>query len=67
MRISADIVYLGDNGRAYCGQHLGVTAKTTGRDLSGQRLLACTPDIVAEAGYEIACEQCGKKASHLHL
>ena len=61
-------VYLGDNGRAYCGQHLGCTAKASGRDLSGQRLMAVTPEvaaIAAEDGWVPKCEQCGHEASLL--
>lgn len=70
MRISNDMVYLTDNGAAYCGEHLGMTAKMTGRDLSGQAIMPVTPEVAAEAvemGYEVTCEQCGKKASRLHL
>lgn len=33
-----DAIYLTDNGAAYCGEHLGYSAKTTGRDISGQRI-----------------------------
>ena len=33
-----DAIYLTDNGAAYCGAHLGATAKATGRDISGQRI-----------------------------
>jgi len=29
-------LYLADNGRCYCGEHLGATARSTGRDTSGQ-------------------------------
>jgi hypothetical protein len=36
MRINTDTIYMTDNGAALCGAHLGVSAKTTGRDLSGQ-------------------------------
>jgi hypothetical protein len=70
MSISSEMVYLTDNGRAVCGAHLGQTAKATGHDLSGQEILPCTPDVVREAkaeGWEISCEDCGKKASLLHV
>ena len=65
MKVRPDTIYLGDNGRAYCGEHLGYTAKVSGHDLSGQPLLEVTPEVAAEAGYPIYCEQCGKAALHL--
>lgn len=68
MRTSPAVIYLGDNGRAYCGEHLGHTARTTGRDLSGQAILAITPEIAADPdAAEIKCEQCGKRPSRLHV
>jgi hypothetical protein len=63
-RPSETSIYLTDNGAAYCGAHLGVTARMTGRDLSGQRIYLVTPEDVREAG-PIACETCGRKASAL--
>lgn len=50
--------------------HLGVTAKMTGRDLSGQPIQPVTPEVATEAvamGWEVECEQCGKRASRIHL
>lgn len=41
-------LYLGDNGRCFCGAHAGTTAKYTGRDLSGQRVMKLT---AADAAY----------------
>ena len=67
LKTRSDVIYLGDNGSAYCGEHLGYTAKVTGRDLSGQRLMTVTPEMVAEAGFEVKCEECGKPASRLHI
>lgn len=70
MRVNDQTVYLTDNGAAYCGAHLGYTAKMTGRDLSGQPIMAVTPEIAAEAeadGWTVACEQCGKVASRIHV
>ena len=64
-----DTLYLGDNGACYCGKHLGSSARLTGRDLSGQKVMEVTPDVVSEAdamGYEVTCEQCGKKPSRLY-
>jgi len=57
-----DTLYLGDNGACYCGAHLGSSARHTGRDLSGQPVMAITPDEVREAdamGFAIQCETCG--------
>ena len=38
--LDPDAIYLGDNGRAFCGapRCAGMTAQATGRDLSGQRV-----------------------------
>jgi hypothetical protein len=59
-------IYLTDNGRALCGDHLGVTAKSTGRDLSGQPIMPCTPDVVRDSLYSEewwpCCETCGRRA-----
>jgi len=68
MRIDDTMLYLTDNGAALCGQHLGASARCTGRDISGQEILPITPDLVREAdamGYAIACEHCGRKPSRL--
>lgn len=37
-----DALYLGDNGRCFCGKHAGASARYTGRDLSGQKVLRIT-------------------------
>lgn len=69
MRINAETLYLTDNGACYCGDHLGYTAKHTGRDISGQPILPVTPDVVSEAdsvGASLACESCGRTASRLY-
>jgi len=70
MRIRPETIYLTDNGRAVCGDHLGMTAKATGRDISGQPILPMTPDDVRESvneyGWHPSCEDCGRKASLLH-
>ncbi len=62
--LDASTIYLGDNGRAFCGEQrcAGMTAFYSGRDLSGQRVAALThPDDVREAlRAGIRCEQCGK-------
>lgn len=70
MKVSDQVIYLTDNGAAYCGAHLGITARMTGLDLSGQPIMPVTPEAVAEAqsmGWEVCCEQCGKKPSRLHV
>lgn len=62
----ADAIYLTDNGAAYCGSHLGASARFTGRDISGQPIHKITIDDVREAdamGFTIACETCGKHPS----
>jgi hypothetical protein len=70
MRVHDQSIYLGDNGRCYCGEHLGYTAKATGRDLSGQAVYRVTPEDAREAqamGATLTCEQprCGRTASLL--
>ena len=64
-------IYLGDNGRSFCGRLrcAGSSAFHTGRDLSGQRVEKVTPAYVREfdaMGIECACESCGQKASRVH-
>lgn len=60
-------VYIGDNGRTLCGEHLGATAKFTGRDLSGLNLYRVKPSDVVAAGIcntpdLYSCEECGRSA-----
>lgn len=60
-------LFLTDNGRCLCGQHLGSSARFSGRDLSGQPILELTAevlDIAREefAGYTPSCESCGLTA-----
>jgi hypothetical protein len=51
-----------DNGRLLCSEHLGATAKATGRDISGQRIMklneAARAELVA-LGCSASCETCG--------
>ena len=63
MTIHPNTVYLGDNGRANCGKHLGATAHMTGHDLYGTPLMALTPEVVRDnpEAAEIGCEICGIK------
>lgn len=74
MTISDSTIYLTDNGAALCGEHLGTSARYTGRDISGQPIQPVTPEIAAEMNRELApyglavsCERCGKTPSLLHL
>jgi hypothetical protein len=69
MRITDSTIYFTDNGAAYCGAHLGSTAKYTGCDRSGQPIEPVTPELAAECqsvyGYVPKCEECGRAASVL--
>jgi len=58
-------LYFTDNGRIVCGEHLGMTARFTGRDISGQRIVAVKPRDLAEFArqdFVCRCERCGKGA-----
>jgi hypothetical protein len=61
-RLHAGRVYSGDNGRLFCADHAGATAKASGRDLSGQRVFALTTEEMAylrrETGEGVLCETC---------
>ncbi len=63
-KLNPDTIYLGDNGRAFCGalRCAGVTAHGTGRDLSGQPVAALPHpnDIRHALSVGIQCECCGK-------
>ena len=61
--LEADALYLGDNGRCFCGRlHCaGMTAHFTGRDLSGQAVERVTEADQREArrmGVTLVCEGC---------
>jgi len=59
-------LYLGDNGRCLCADHLGHTARTTGHDLSGQPLHRVTAEERAAeslAGAPMRCELCRRNAA----
>lgn len=65
-----ETLYLTDNGACYCGEHLGSTARHTGRDISGQPIYPVTPEDAREAkamGVDLTCERprCGRTASLL--
>ena len=61
--LDPDALYLGDNGRCFCGRlHCaGATAHFTGRDRSGQPVQRVTEADQREArrlGVTLACEGC---------
>lgn len=65
--LRADALYLGDNGRCFCGalECAGQTAYFTGRDLSGQRVeeirRPSVSTLVRNTDFDaFACEGCGK-------
>lgn len=58
-RIKEHALYLGDNGRCLCGQHLGYTASATGRDLSGQEIYQLQLADHQIGTPPFACEECG--------
>ena len=57
--LNATTLYLGDNGRAFCGalRCAGMTAHYSGRDLSGQPVAPLTAREAIDHG--ITCEGCG--------
>ena len=57
-RLKADTLYLGDNGRCFCGtlECAGMTPYYDGHDLSGQRVEAITAREAIAHGFK--CEGC---------
>ncbi len=62
-------VYIADNGATYCGKHLGASARYTLRDISGQPIMAITPDVIRvdPSAADCECEKCGKRPSRLYV
>jgi len=64
MKLNPDRLYIGDNGRLFCGTlaHAGMTPFFSGRDLSGQRVHALRAseigEIMAVIGRRPPCEGC---------
>ncbi len=63
--LDPDTIYLGDNGRVFCGRHAGMSATYTGRDISGQPVVAldrATCEALGEDTDLLRCEHpgCGK-------
>lgn len=59
-------IYSCDNGALYCEEHLGMTARATGRDISGKKIRRVRLSDVREfeaMGLTLACETCGCEAS----
>ena len=60
-------LYLGDNGRCFCGACAPPNARSTGRDLSGLPVEAVTQTDAQElarlCGRPITCETCGRQRS----
>ena len=58
-----DGLYLGDNGRCLCSEHLGAMASITGHDLSGQPIMRLTVPKLKAVAVDLgvfACETCGR-------
>ena len=58
-------LYLSDNGCILCGAHLGFSARTTGRDISGLRVSLVTAQDRLDAlacGYHLQCETCAVRS-----
>ncbi len=59
-KLKPGIIYEADNGRLICLRCAGMSAKYTGRDISGQRVrkidLSEDTSWVAEFGTHLACE-----------
>lgn len=62
-----DTLYLGDNGRAFCGRLdcAGTMAHFTGRDLSGQVALPIPAREARDHG--VRCEGCGMQPTLVRL
>jgi hypothetical protein len=56
-------LYLGDNGRCLCGRCSGMSARFTGRDISGQKVTRVTAALAMEyralGDGDLGCECCG--------
>lgn len=59
--VKDDSLYFADNGACYCSKHLGMSARYTGRDISGQKIERVTASVLAECtaiGFTPKCESC---------
>lgn len=62
--LRSDALYLCDNGACYCGEHAGATARYTGRDISGRRVVKIdrdevyrAQDLLGAVSFNFRCEQ----------
>jgi hypothetical protein len=67
-KLAAGVVYIGDNGMLICQHCAGETARTTGKDISGQPVFALQDDALRmflqdSPGKQIKCE-CGKTTAN---
>ena len=67
--VEDNALYMGDNGRLFCGRHAGASAAYTLRDISGQKIIRVYSDpsnfVTAEflsLGLVPKCESCGRPA-----
>ncbi len=58
--LQSGVVYLGDNGRATCSACSGHSARHTGRDLSGQKVIAVTAEDLLDMEIKSLSCECGK-------
>lgn len=59
--IPENALFIGDNGRCFCSKHAGMSARYTGRDISGQKIVMVTKAVLAQCqreGWTPACETC---------
>jgi hypothetical protein len=60
--VDPSALYFTDNGAVLCADHLGMSARYSGRDISGQRIVKVTPFDVRQMdamGVPCRCESCG--------
>ncbi len=60
-----NVIYFVDNGAVYCGAHLGMSARYTGYDISGQKIERITRKVLKECleiNFIPKCESCGLEA-----
>jgi len=66
-------LYLDGGGRLTCGLHAGCSARYTGYDIGGARVLRVTPAMARQmeremadlGGYRVACEDCGRRVGEV--
>lgn len=62
-------LYFVDCGRILCGTHLGMSARWTGHDISGQKIklisAAALKRMTADVGRPIGCETCDARTARV--